>query len=103
LTLEANLTGAALLAADRSSLIGKRFQSFLEEEYADAFYVHERAVLKAGTKQRCDIKLRKSDGGTFDAQLESLAIEDRDARVTRGRTIVSDITDRKRAATTAFL
>ncbi len=95
--LEVNLTGSALLEADSSSLIGKRFQSLLVEEYAEAFHLHERAAFKAGTKQRCEIKLRKPDGGIFDAQLESLAIEDRDGRVTRCRTIVSDITERKQA------
>jgi two-component system, cell cycle sensor histidine kinase and response regulator CckA len=97
LILKVNLIGSALLAADRSSLIGKRFQSFLVEGHADAFCVHEREVFKARTKQRCEIKIRKSDGATFDAQLESLAMEDRDGRVTRYRAIVSDITERKRA------
>ncbi len=97
LILEVNLTGSALLTADRSSLIGNRFQSFLVEEYADAFYFHERAVFKSGTKQRCEIKLRKSDGATFDAQLESLAVENRDGAVARCRTIVFDITERKQA------
>jgi len=95
--LEVNLAGSALFSADRSSLIGNRFQSFLVEEYADAFYFHERAVFKSGTKQRCEIKLRKSDGATFDAQVESLAVENRDGTVTRCRTILFDITERKQA------
>ncbi len=97
LILEVNLTGAALLAADRSSLIGKLFQRFLVKEYADAFHLHRQAVFMAVTKQRCEVELQKSDGTSFFAQLESLAIEDRDGKVTRCRTIVSDITERKRA------
>jgi PAS domain S-box-containing protein len=97
LIMEVNLTGAGLLAADRSSLIGKPFQRFLVEGYAGSFYLHEREVFKAGTRQKCEIKLRKSDGGTFDAQMESLAMKDGDGRVTRCLTIVSDITERKQA------
>ena len=97
LVLEINLTGAALLATDRPSLIGKPFQSFLVEEYAHAFFLHQREAFEARTRQRCEVKLRRSDGATFDAQLESLAAVDRDGQLTRCRTIVSDITERKRA------
>jgi PAS domain S-box-containing protein len=97
LILEVNLTGAALLAADRSSLIGKPFQRFLVKEYADAFYHHMQGVFMAVTKHRSEVELQKSDGTSFLAQLESLAIADRDETVTRCRTIVSDITERKRA------
>ncbi len=73
------------MAADRSYLIGKHFQSFLVEGCTNAFSLHERAAFKAATKQGCEFKLWKSDNGAFDAQLESLAIEDRDGRVTRYR------------------
>jgi two-component system, NtrC family, sensor kinase len=96
LILEVNLTGSALLTSDRSSLIGNRFQSFLVKEYIDTFHFHERAVFKSGTKQRCEIKVRKTDGTSFDVQLESQGVEDKDGTVTRCRTIVSDITERKR-------
>ncbi len=95
--LEVNLTGSTLLAADRSALIGKPFQTFLVEEYANAFYLHMQEVFEAGgTKQTCEIKLQKSDGGIFDAQLESLAVEGLDGQSTQCRMIVSDITERKR-------
>jgi PAS domain S-box-containing protein len=97
LILEVNLTGSALVGVDRSSLIGKPFQGFLVEEHADAFHDHQRAVFKAGTKQAYEIKLRRSNGTTFDAQLKSLAITDRDGRITRWRMIVSDISERKRS------
>ena len=97
LILEINLTGAALLATDRPPMIGKPFQNFLVEEYADAFFLHKRQAFETRTRQRCEIKLRRSDGTTFDAQLESLAAGDRDGQFTRCRTIVFDITERKRA------
>jgi PAS domain S-box-containing protein len=95
LILEVNLAGATLLGSARSLLTGKPFQSFLRKEYADTFHLHTQEVLATRARQRCEIKLWKSDGSSFDAQLDSLAVEDTQRRETRCRTIVTDITDRK--------
>ena len=100
LILEVNLTGVALLAADRPRLIGKPFQQHLVKDYADTFFLHEQKVFETGTRQRCEVKLQKPDGTSFDAQLESMAAEDGDGQLIRCRTIVSDITERKRAEET---
>lgn len=97
LILEVNLTGAVILAADRSFLIGKPFQRFLVKEYAEPFFLHSQEVFETKTRQRCEAKLQKSDGRLFDAQLESVAREDSDGLPSRCRMTVSDITDRKRA------
>lgn len=95
--LEINLTGAALLATDRPPMIGKPFQSFLVEEYSGSFFLHKQEAFETRSRQRCEVKLRRADGTTFDAQLESLAAVDVDGQLTRCRTIVFDITERKRA------
>jgi signal transduction histidine kinase/ActR/RegA family two-component response regulator len=56
-----------------------------------------RQVLETQSKQTCEIKLARKDGTHFDAQLESVTVQDESGQFSRCRTIVSDITDRKRS------
>ncbi len=95
--LEANLTGALLLKRERSLVVGKRFQRFLLKESAVPFKLYLRDVFENNMQKRCEVRLSRSDGSWFDAQLESVAIEDAQHQENRCRTIVSDISERKRA------
>ncbi len=97
LILEANLSGAGLLGMERGSLIGKPLTSFVHKEYQDTFYFHRNQVLQTGSRHLCEIKLVKSDGSWFQAQLESVGIADSGSEHSRLRTVISDITDRKLA------
>jgi PAS domain S-box-containing protein len=95
--LESNLTGASLLGIERSSLIDKPLTSFIHRDDQDTFYLHHKEVLQTGTQHICEIKLVKSHGGWFHAQLQSAIIADTERRPSQFRTIVTDITDRKLA------
>jgi PAS domain S-box-containing protein len=93
---EANLTGATLLEMDRQRIINGRFRRFVASSDFDQWDQHFLRVLREGEKQTCDLTLKRQDGSTFQAGLESIRIE-----VSRGEfevhTTVTDITKRKRA------
>jgi PAS domain S-box-containing protein len=95
--LEANLTGAGLLGIERISLIDKPLTSFIHKDDQDTFYLHRKQVLQTGTQHISEIKLVKSHGGWFHAQLQSVIIEDTEGGAGRFRTAITDITDRKLA------
>ena len=92
--LEANLTGSGLLGAERISLIDKPMTSFIHRDDQDTFYLHRNQVLQTETQHISEIKLVKSDGGWFHAQLQSVRIADPKGGPGRWRTAITDITDR---------
>lgn len=52
-----NLTGAAMLKAERSLLIGRRFQLFLTDETRDVFADFLEKVFRTTTRQACEVAL----------------------------------------------
>ncbi len=97
LILEANLTAVRLLGGEGQSLTKMFFSRFVCQEFGDAFYLYLQLVLETQLKQTCEIKLARKDGTHFLAQLESVAVQDEYGQFNRCRTIVSDITERKKA------
>jgi PAS domain S-box-containing protein len=97
LIVEANRSSAALLGVERGSLIGKLLTTFVHKDSQDTFYFHRNQVLKTGTRHICQIKLVKPDGGWFHAELESVGIADSRGELSRLRTAIWDISDRKLA------
>jgi len=89
--LEANLTGAALLGAQRSQLIGKPFTVYVQGTAQDAFFLHVRKVLKKKERQQSELKLKRKDGYEFIADLESSPSMENTIR-----TVVFDITERRK-------
>lgn len=96
LIVEVNLTGAVLLGVERSSLIHKPFFRFVLPEFRHLFYSHHQRVLTTCTGQTCDLKLLKKGDTPFYASLESIAVQDPKGNFTQCRSVVSDITGRKR-------
>ena len=96
LIAEVNLTGAALLGVARQRLINNRFRRFVAPEDAELWDCHIVSVFQHGEKQSCDLALKRDDGSTFHARLDSVRMD-----VSGGtpvvRTAVSDITERKQA------
>ncbi len=95
--LEANLTGAGLLGIERISLIDKPLTNFIHKDDQDTFYLHRNQVLQTETQHISEIKLVKSHGGWFHAQLQSVRIVDPKGGLGQWRTAVTDITDRRLA------
>ena len=92
---QTNLTGAALLGLDRQSLIGKPLTRFIAREDQDTFYLHHLQVFKKKGNHTCEIKMVNYDNAPFYAQLESIAVPGEDEDVTKMRTAITDVTDRK--------
>ena len=92
----ANLTGAALLGVERQKLLKRRFRQFVEPADAGLWDRHFVSVLQQGEKQSCDLLLRRKDGSTFYARLDSIRVEMDDGTCV-ARTGMSDITERKQA------
>ena len=93
LIMEVNLTGANMLGIERSFLIKKPFSLYMDFNSKDTFYLHLRKVFRANTRQTCEIKLVDKNKNRFDAQLESLAVQDS----SQCRTAIVNITERKRS------
>jgi len=87
----ANLTGAALLGVERHKLLKRRFRQFVAPADAERWDRHFVSVLQQGEKQSCDLLLRRKDGTTLHARLDSIRVE-MDDGTSVVRTAMSDIT-----------
>jgi diguanylate cyclase (GGDEF)-like protein/PAS domain S-box-containing protein len=99
--LEINLTGAALLRKERGKLIKNPFSIFIHPKDRNKFSLHMRKVFETKDRQTCEIILQlKPDTQTYIqryVQLESIPARDNKGNISRLRTAVSDISDRKLA------
>ncbi len=96
--LEANLTGAKMLGEERNFLIGKPLGLFITKEYQDVFYLQRKDVCQVkGKSGSRELVMKKKDGTHFYAQLECKATRDTGQKDTECLTIMSDITERKKA------
>ena len=76
LLLKANLTIAGLLGLARSAMVGQRLSSFLHQEDQDIYYLHFKQLIATGTTQFFELRLKKSDGTVFWAQLVASIVQD---------------------------
>ena len=96
LILEVNLTGAGLLGIERSHLIKKPFSQYIGKDNQDIFFLHRRKVFDTKERQTCEVKIKKKNATEFYAQLESMAVKDSDGNFSQCRTVVTDISRRRR-------
>jgi len=92
--VEINLTATALLGLARNELIGRPLSQFIFREDQDNYYLHFKQIMAVGDPQQCELRMMKSDGGVFWAQLEATAADDADGTI-GCRMAISDITRRK--------
>jgi formate hydrogenlyase transcriptional activator len=97
LILQANLSCAAMLGIERSSLIRKPFSRFITKDDQDVFYLHQKKLFETKAKQVCELKLIRTDRTQFYAQLESIVVEDAKGSIPQTRATITDINDRKLA------
>ncbi len=96
LILQANLTAAMLLGINRGDLVHQTLSRFITPQSQDAWYLHYRQVMSDAKSQSIELQLRRPDGATFDAQLESIATLDDQGNRHQCRTTLCDISWRKR-------
>jgi len=93
LVTDANLTAALLLGIERKKLIHARFGKCIAEHDTDTWHRYFLDVLKQREKCTCTLTLRRGDGSTFPARLESIRNTGREGGSPTIRVAVSDITD----------
>ena len=94
--VEANLRAGTLLGINRQELIGQPFARFVASDAQDVFNRHCQEVIRTGTRQICEVHLRKKVGASTCVYLKSLAVHDELGRITQWRTALLDMTERKR-------
>jgi PAS domain S-box-containing protein len=93
--LQANVTAATLLGVARADLVEQPLSKIIQKEDLDSYYLLWKKILATGEAQSGELRLVKSDGGTFWARLEGATALDEGAPVVR--VVLSDITVPKQA------
>ena len=91
---EANLTGSRLLGLNRSALIGRPFSRYIHSDFGDAFYLYVKNVFRSGEREVCELQIKKENGRSFAAILESIPV-DQDGLLGL-RVAIIDISDRRK-------
>lgn len=91
---EVNLTGAALLGAERQKLLQGRFAKFVAPGDRDRWYQHFSRALQQGGKQNGELVLTRADGTVFHARLDCLHMKV-DGKAGVMRIAFTDVTERK--------
>ena len=95
--VEANMRAGTLLGITRKKLIGQALARFIARSDDSTFQRHCQEVLKTGTRQTCEVRLRTKADVSCCVYLESLAVHNTPGHITHWRTALLDITERKRA------
>lgn len=95
--LEANLTLARMLGAERGHLRNKPFSLYTDPAFHEAFYLHRRSVIEGNRPGTCELRLRKRDKETFFGKVISAPVEDEHGEITMLRSSLLDVTDEKAA------
>lgn len=95
--MEANLRAGTLLGFNLNELVRQPLARFIAAEDAALYQRHCQEVLKAGTRQTCEVRLRAADGILRWVHLESLAVHEEPGPATHWRMALLDISARKRA------
>ncbi len=96
LICEINLTGAALLGAERGKLLQRRFATFVAPEQRDDWQSLFRAALGHDGRRRGELTLVRRDGARLAVELDCLRVSSATAAPTV-RVVLIDIRERKEA------
>ena len=97
LILRANLTAASMLGTARGLLTGKPLANFLVPEDRDVFYLHRSSVAQTGTKQTCEVRIRKNGGDMLYGLVESTPVKPKSLEGAVLWSTITDMTEHNRA------
>jgi len=98
LVVEANLTAAAMLGKERGLLVSKPLGPYLTPGSRDSWRFHYGAVFKTGNEQQATVKLpAREEQPAMVVQLRSRPVRDRNDKVVRCRTTMTNVTALVRA------
>ena len=92
---EINLTGAAMLAVERSRLIGQPFIRYLDKGEVQTFLSRLKHCLQTRERMIMEVSLVVKGGGSIPAQLLCVPVEDPESRAVIHRLAITDISERK--------
>ena len=98
--LDANLTGARLLGAERGSLLRTPFFSHVLPAFRPEFTAHLEKVFVTQARQSCTLQLATQAGAVLHVAMESIAFEGPGRGLPQCRSAFIDITTRKLAQET---
>ena len=94
--MTANLTLADMLSMGRSSLLDNHITDYIVLEDHNIYYRHLKDLDTLKTRQVCELRMKKKDSIPLDVQLETILITDRCKKPEQYRTVVIDISERKK-------
>jgi PAS domain S-box-containing protein len=94
---DVNFEGAKLIQSEKTQLVNMPFSHFVHHDDKDVYHGHNERVFERRSKQTCEVRLVKSGGAVFHAQLRTIAVTDGKNRPTLARIVVTDITDHKKS------
>ena len=97
LIVEANLTLAEMLCVERRFLLKSPLSKFIVEKDQDVYYLHHRRLQETKERQTCELQMRGKTGEEFWARLECVLMEDSEGRSLGIRSVMIDVTERKRS------
>lgn len=95
--VEINLAGAKMLGLERHCLVGSHFSRFVLSDSTDCFYQHHRQCFEARQRNHCELRMKGADENPRYFYLESGVVSDEKGNLSRIRTAMIDITERKKA------
>ncbi len=95
--IDANMTLARMLATERSFLIDRPLSDHILPPDQDIYYLHLQRLFAYKKRQICELKMTQKEGPSFDVQMESTAIPESGQGKAWYRTVIIDVSDRKRA------
>jgi diguanylate cyclase (GGDEF)-like protein/PAS domain S-box-containing protein len=96
LILEINLTGALLLGQDRKKILQRPLSRFISPEDSDRYHRLLGQIVKHDDRQSFAVKLNRSDGSIFHAQMDCVRAVNGDIPLVV-RAALTDINERRRA------
>lgn len=96
LILQANLTASLQLGVTRGLLLKQPLSRFILREDQDLYYLYRKKLSALAGPQPCELRMVKSDGSSFWAQLSATVTQDVDGAPSH-HLALNDITQRKQA------
>jgi len=90
--VETNVAGVTLLGYTNKSLVGQRFDNFVDKGQKGIFRAHLQKALENEGRQSCKLRFSRRDGKDIDALIETVATVDDEGRFLEYRVSVTDIT-----------
>ena len=93
--LEANISCIKLFGVN-NNLKGLIFSKFITSKSQDVFYLYKQKVFETIKKQFCELEFHRVDGTTFNALLQSIAIQEKKKKLIY--IVITDMADIKKSS-----